>query len=152
MAVPTSQSGGGKATHGSAYAHGACHMPGLQETLQPGWGLPTLPKMQNCNRAGGPASGAAPHRPASGRSASAGTKGPHPRIPWGDAQRPEPRQGDGHAGRPQPATAASGGHSPSRTDPAAPTRQHSAAFPALLSLRTVLCGDGQIEQPIRSQH
>lgn len=149
MAVPTSQSGGGKAMHVKRLRLRCLIFARLQETVQPGWGLSTLTKVLNCNRAGG--RGAALHTPASGRSASAGTKGPHPRVPRGDTQRLKPLPGDGHAGQPEPTAAALGGHSPSRTDTAAPNRQHSAEFPALLSLRTVLREDEQIEQPI-SRH
>lgn len=151
MAVPTSQSGGGKAMHVKRLRLRCLIFARLQETVQPGWGLSTLIKVLNCNRAGGRASGAALHTPASGRSASAGTKGPHPRVPRGDTQRLKPLPGDGHAGQPEPTAAALGGHSPSLTDTAAPNRQHSAEFPALLSLRTVLREDGQIEQPISRQ-
>lgn len=151
MAVPTSQSGGEKAKHVQRLRLRCLPHAGLREMLQSGRALPTLPKVRNCKGAGGRASGAAPHTPASGRSASAGTKGSRPRAPQGDAQRLEPLPGDGHVGRPEPTTAASGGHSPSWTAPAAPNRQHSAEVPALPSLRTVLCGDGQIGQPIRSQ-
>lgn len=93
MAVPASQSGGGKAKHVKCLRVPCLPHARLQETLQPAWGLPTLSKKQNCNRAGGRASGVAPHTPASGRSASAGIRGRHPWIPRGDAQRLEPLRG-----------------------------------------------------------